>query len=86
VDHRDTAGRVEMRVGVLIGRLAVRGPACVGDADAALYGVGRHFARDALIDLAELLPNAESAVIEHRDPRTVIATVLQAAQSLEQHR
>ena len=33
VDEREFAARVEMRMGVLVGRLSVRGPAGVADAE-----------------------------------------------------
>jgi len=55
VDDGDFAGGVKMRMAVGVGRNAVRGPACVRDAEAAGSGFGFQDAGDALVNPALFL-------------------------------
>ena len=74
---------VRMRVG--LGRLAVRGPAGVADAERA---VQRMLAQRAfeLLDAPDALDDLQALAVEHGDAAGVIAAILQAAQSLQQQR
>ena len=84
VDDGDAAGAVQVRVGVLVGGGAVRGPARVGDARGAcevcgLAAVGED--RDA----TRALHAVELAVRrEHLDASRVVAAVLERCQTVKQ--
>ncbi len=83
VDDGDALLAVQVRVGVDVIGDAVRGPAGVADAEAALEprGDGRRQVGDPALDLAYL----ESLVVHHETGR-VVASVLQALQTLQQDR
>ena len=86
VNDDDAAGGVAMRVRVLLGGAAVRGPARVPDAEPA----GRRVLRDLLREVAELALAARHAhdpvVPDDRDARRVVAAVLEALQAVEENR
>ena len=81
VDHRHAA--VLVRVRVLVGRLAVRGPAGVADAGGAL----RHRLAEALLQIRQLAlgPHHRQAVVaEDGDAGRIVSAVLQLPQPLDQ--
>ena len=85
VHERDAALAAEVRVGVAVGRRAVRGPAGVADAGGHLRqrGVG-----DGLLEvgqLAGLLVGQQRPVEHERDPGGVVAAVLEPSQALDHH-
>jgi hypothetical protein len=84
VDERNFAGLVEVRVGVGVGRRAVRGPASVADANAAF---GRLLAQDAsqVVDTTSLLAEFEGALIEDADAGGIVTAVFQTTESLEKN-
>ena len=84
VDHRDAPGGVQVGMRVAVARLAVRGPAGVGDAGRAGQPLGQ--ARREPAHLALGLVRAQGAVLDDGDPRGVIAPVLQPGQSFDEHR
>ena len=55
VDDGDFAGRIKVRMAIFVGRNAVRGPARVGDAEAAGGGFGFQNAGEALVNPALFL-------------------------------
>ncbi|GAA3311999.1 hypothetical protein GCM10020219_020890 [Nonomuraea dietziae] len=73
----------QVRVGVLVARHAVGGPAGVPDAERPLelggYGLGQ--VSHAAFDLAQL-----EASVGHHHPSRVVASVLQTLESLQQDR
>src|SRR5664280_1244544 len=78
---RDAVGGV--RMGVALGRLAVRGPAGMADADIA----GERLARQALFQRGELAlgaPASQGAVIQGGDPGGVVAAVFEALERFDQ--
>ena len=85
VDDRD-AVLGDVRVGVALARHAVRGPARVRDAEAAVGRVGV----ERVLELAHLADGAQAldlaGAVQHGDARRVVAAVLQPAQSLDQDR
>jgi hypothetical protein len=84
VDHDDPARGVAVRVGVLLGRAAVRRPARVPDPEPA----GRGRRGDLLREVPELALAARDAdlavVPDDRDPRRIVAAVLEALQAVEE--
>ena len=79
VDDDDAAGAVAVRMGVLLGRPAVRGPARVADAVVAVDGLGA----DGVLELRQLAgaaPQPDGAVLHDGDARRVVAAVLELAQ------
>ena len=86
VVHDRDAGVADVRVRVALRRLAVRGPAGVGDAEKAGQGFARQRALQAL-DLADRTDPVHMAVtVEHRDARRVVAAVFQAFEAVDQDR
>ena len=84
VDDDDAAGAVAMRMGVLFGGAAVRGPAGVADAEGA---VERMLAQD-LFQVAQLAGSAAhfercAAWAADGDARRVVAAIFQAPQPLD---
>ena len=80
VDQRDRADPVRVRV--LLGRLAVGGPARVAHAGGAVDGnVAK--SRLQVHELADGAHHAQLPVLEHRDAGRVVAAVLEPAQSVE---
>ncbi len=84
VNDGDLAGLVEVRMGILITRWTVRGPAGVGNAGFARCRVGDQFAGDALVNLALFLADQQVRGMQHGNSRAVIATIFQPTQSLQQ--
>ena len=81
VHHRHAA--VAVRVGVLVGRLAVRGPAGMADAGRA----ARRLLAEALLQIGELALGAhdrEALLPQDREARRIIAAVLELAQTLDE--
>lgn len=72
-------------MGVVHRRRAVRGPARVGDAGAALHAIGRHLGVQ-LGHPAGAAGAAQPAVLVHRDAAAVVAAVLQPLQALDEDR
>jgi hypothetical protein len=84
VHDRDLAGAVDVRVGVLLARLAVRRPPGVPNAHAASdrSGVERLLEVDQLSDTAR---DGELPGVDDGDARRVIAAVLEPCKPAEQH-
>ena len=83
VDHdRDTPGAVGVRVGVLLVGPAVRGPARVPEAGG---GRGAVVARglEQLVQVADGAHHVDAVRLDERDPRGVVAAVLQAPEAVE---
>src|SRR5437867_5174257 len=74
VDDRDGLRAVAVWVCVLVRGPAVGRPACVGHAQPSLQGLAR---QDALEggDLPHAPPHLETAVVDHRNARRVVAPV-----------
>ena len=81
VDHRDAARLVGVRVGVGVGRRAVGGPPRVPDAGRAGEALGQRLGQVA--HPAGLLGHLDPATAQDRDPRRVVAAVLEAREPLE---
>jgi hypothetical protein len=81
----DARRLVEVRVGVLVRRRAVRGPAGVADADAALDGLGGDEPGEALVNLALLLAGEQFGVTKQRHAGAVVAAVFQPPQAVEEN-
>ena len=84
VDDGDFAGLVEVRMGIFVGRRAVRGPARVADAEVAGDRFGFQQAREALVDFALFLAHEQFAAVQHGHARAVVAAIFQPPQSFEQ--
>src|SRR5579863_2553458 len=81
MDDGDPVGRD--RMGVAFGRLPVRRPAGVTDADRALHRLALQPGRE-ICQLALGPPPLDAAVDQGRDPGRIIAAVFQAPQPLDQ--
>src|SRR5580658_10232260 len=83
---RDLAGLIQVRMGILVGGWAVRGPSGVPDA----CGTGRRVRAQEngqpFVDASLFLANVELGAAQYGKPRAVIAAILKAAQSLHQNR
>lgn len=86
MDHRELAVVTEVRVGVLVGRAAVRGPPRV--TDSRVRGSNRAI-REQLFkarELARALADRDtSGVVDYRNPGRVVPPVLQPSQSINEH-
>ena len=83
VDEREFAALVEMRMGILIGRLAVRRPAGVADAVSARRGrFGHQLGKPG--DAAGTFPRLDMVAIDDRDAGRIVATVFEPTQPIEQ--
>ena len=85
VDDDDLAGAVAMRMGVLLGRPPVRGPARVADAVVAVHRA----ARDRCLEprqFAGAAPELDRPVADERHARRVIAAILEPPQSVDENR
>ena len=85
VDDDDAAGAVAVRVRVLFGRPAVRGPARVADPVFAFERI----AGDDLFEprqLAGAAPQLDAAVADDGDAGRVVAAILEPAQAVDQDR
>ena len=85
VDDDDLAGAVAVRMGVLLGRPAVRRPARVADAVVA----GDRIERDDVLEVRQLAGAAaqvDRAVAHHRHARRVVAAIFEPPQPLDQDR
>ena len=85
VDDDDLAGAVAVRVGVLLGRPAVRRPARVADAVVAGDRVGG----DDVLEVRQLAgaaPQVDRAVAHDRDAGRVVAAILELPQPVDQDR
>ncbi len=83
--HEDElAALVVVRVGVLIRHPAMRGPAGVADADAAMH---RRLANDPcqLRNAAHRFANLDAMTVECRHPGGIVSTVLQPAQAVQKN-
>ena len=81
VHDRDPLGSVRMRVE--LGRLAVRGPAGVADADSS----GKRFAGEPLLQVLELAlgaPARQRPALERRNAGGVVAAILQALERIDE--
>ena len=84
MDERQFSAGVEMRVRILIGGFAVRGPTSVADT----VGAGRRLVRHELSerrDPAGALPRVYAVAIHNRHARGVVAAIFQTAQTIEQN-
>jgi hypothetical protein len=86
VNDGDAPGLVEVRVRILVGRRAMRGPAGVPQAQSAMERAAFQQARKAIVDLALLLVQLEGAAMQNGDASAVVASVLEAAQAFENDR
>jgi len=84
VHDREPAGRVEVRVRVDVGHLAVGGPPGVRDADRARRRVIDQ--PPQVLDPPGRLVHFQPAALHQGQTRRVVAPVLQPAQPLQQHR
>ena len=82
VDEGQLAGAVEVGVGVLPGNLPMGGPTGVADAGGAADRVLLNGAAE-FVDAADFLTDGNHPLLEGGDPGRVIATVFQAAESLQ---
>ena len=80
VDHRESRRRVGMGVG--LGRLAMRRPAGVADADRAREGMGRELGLE-ILEFALGAPPLEPPVLEGRDAGRVVAAVFESLERLD---
>ncbi len=82
VDEGDLAGLVEVRVGIGIGRRAVRRPAGMADADFAFGGL---FGKDGgqIVDATGLLAELELLVINDAEAGGIVTAVFEPAQAFE---
>ncbi len=82
VDEGNLAGLVEVRVGIGIGRRAVRRPAGMADADVAFGGL---FGKEGgqIIDAAGLLAELELLIINDAETGGIVTAVLEPAQAFE---
>jgi hypothetical protein len=80
VDDRDPTGRVHVRVGVAVGRLAVGRPAGVPDAGPGRQRLGLERV-DELLELAGPLHHAQVTPVVGDDAGGVVAPVLEARES-----
>ena len=84
VDDDDAAGAVAVRVRVLFGGPAVRGPAGVADAVDAVDRLGA----DRVLEVDQLARRAaqrDALRADERHARGVVAAILHAAQAVQQH-
>ncbi len=81
VHQRDAIGC--MRVGVLRGRSAMRGPARMRDPHVAGGGIGSEFG-DEIVQLAFRAAADQLAIVERTHAGAVIAAVFHAAQAVDQ--
>ena len=81
VHQRHLPGRMRMRI--LRGRRAVRGPARMRDAGVTGGGVVRQFDHQ-IVELALGAPADQFALVERADPGAVIAAVFHPAQAIDQ--
>ena len=85
VDDDDLAGAVAVRVGVLLGRTAVRRPARVADAVVARERIQR----DDVFEVRQLAgapAQLDRAVVHDRDAGRVVAAILEPPQAVDEHR
>ena len=85
VDDDDLAGAVAVRMGVLLGRPAVRRPPRVADAVVARDRVQRDDVLEPR-ELAGAAPQLDGAVVHDRDARRVVAAVFEPPQPVDEHR
>ena len=81
VDQRDRPDDVRMRIADR--RRAVRRPACVRDADAAVQRLRLELARE-IVELALGAPADELAVVDRADTGGIVAAIFEALQPVEQ--
>ena len=83
VDHDDVAGAIAVRVRVLFGGTAVRGPAGVADAVGAIHGIGT----DGFFEIAQFAGGAANGelivAVEDRDAGRIVAAIFQSPQAIE---
>src|SRR5213594_1875726 len=81
---RDPPALVEVRMGVLVRRRAMRGPAGVADAEWTGGGLRLEHPAEAFVDFPFLLARLEFGTVQHAHPGAVVTAVFEPAQSLEQ--
>ncbi len=81
VHENDLVRAVGMRVGVRLVRCAVRGPPRMGDAGAALQGLGADEQLEAE-DLAGALAELYTVAVLHRNSGRIVASILQPLEAL----
>src|SRR5579863_6152919 len=82
--HGDGPMAVAMRVGILLGGRAVRGPSGVSDAVSAVYRAQT----DPFFQVPQLsrgAPHLKGFVLHNGEARRVITAILQSPQPFEQH-
>jgi len=82
VDHDQLALAVRVRVGVLLARPSVGGPAGVADAEGAFQRLGAQALLEVL-QLADRAAAVQAALVDHGDARRVVPAVLEPAQALD---
>ncbi len=83
VNEGDDVVAADVRVSIVVGRRAVRRPARVAEADAALCRIGLELL-DQLVDAAGRLGDFEFAVVDRDDTAAVVAAVFQPAESFDE--
>src|SRR5439155_21828406 len=86
VHHGNPAALVPMRVGVLVRRRSVGGPASVAEAHDAGHRFARQHRGKAFVDLSGALADRKRAIAKDSQPRAVIAAIFEPAQAIQQDR
>ena len=87
MDHGDRAGIVQVGMRIFLRRRSVGGPACMGDAQAALFNgrlrqFGIHFVGQAL-DFSLVFEKFKMIVAEKGQAGRIVAAVLEPFQTAE---
>ena len=86
VHHGQAAGRIRVRMGVLVRRAAVGGPAGVGNAQGAFLAVPAGQLRLEFHNVADRLDYAHLLAAMNGHARRVVTAVLQTLEPLDQNR
>jgi len=86
VNDGDSSGLIQVRVGILVRRRAVRGPAGVPDAQFAGDGLSLERTGQPFIDLAFLLSELHFAAAQNCQAGAVVTPVFQAPESFQEDR
>ena len=86
VHDQNIAGAIGVRVSVEVGRPAVRRPARMPDAAVAVRQAIPQFAAELGQLARRLVQLRHTGFVQHRDPRAVVATILERAKPLQNYR
>ena len=84
VDDGDSAGLIQVRMGIFVRGRAVRGPARVADAEISLDRFGFQKSREPLANFALFLAHEQVAAAHHGNACAVVAAIFQPPQSFKQ--